>query len=418
MKIVNKKINGINVTFIKTNKFKSIYGSLIFKSIVTKEKMTYGALLRNVLMESTKKYNTNEKLNINTLENYDAYYSAENARIGNYYFNRFNFSTLEDKYTKEDNLKNVLDTFCEIVFNPNVNGDGFDEESFKTNYERLKLSIEKRKENQRSYAEERMLKCLDQNMAYTFDKDMDVLNSITKESLYDYYKDMINNSNVSLIIVGNIEDENAFNDIVNKIKNNKEFDKDLYISNDDLNASYKDIKETGYGTQNVLYLVCYLKNMNAYELNYVMPLYRIILGGSGNSRLFDNVREKNSLAYYCFARLEKDDNLLEIITGIEKENYEKSLKIIKEELKKMDKITNEELEAAKKEFISSLLESGDYIENLASRYHIEVMYDLPNIDEFIKKISEVTKEEVESINKKVILKLSYFLKEGEKDGRD
>ena len=418
MKIVNKKINGINVTFIKTNKFKSIYGSLIFKSIVTKEKMTYGALLRNVLMESTKKYNTNEKLNINTLENYDAYYSAENARIGNYYFNRFNFSTLEDKYTKEDNLKNVLDTFCEIVFNPNVNGDGFDEESFKINYERLKLSIEKRKENQRSYAEERMLKCLDQNMAYTFDKDMDVLNSITKESLYDYYKDMINNSNVSLIIVGNIEDENAFNDIVNKIKNNKEFDKDLYISNDDLNASYKDIKETGYGTQNVLYLVCYLKNMNAYELNYVMPLYRIILGGSGNSRLFDNVREKNSLAYYCFARLEKDDNLLEIITGIEKENYEKSLKIIKEELKKMDKITNEELEAAKKEFISSLLESGDYIENLASRYHIEVMYDLPNIDEFIKKISEVTKEEVESINKKVILKLSYFLKEGEKDGRD
>ena len=418
MKIVNKKINGINVTFIKTNKFKSIYGSLIFNIIKTKEKMTYGALLRNVLMESTKKYNTNEKLNINTLENYDAYYSAENARIGNYYFNRFNFSTLEDKYTKEDNLKNVLDTFCEIVFNPNVNGDGFDEESFKTNYERLKLSIEKRKENQRSYAEERMLKCLDQNMAYTFDKDMDVLNSITKESLYDYYKDMINNSNVSLIIVGNIEDENAFNDIVNKIKNNKEFDKDLYISNDDLNASYKDIKETGYGTQNVLYLVCYLKNMNAYELNYVMPLYRIILGGSGNSRLFDNVREKNSLAYYCFARLEKDDNLLEIITGIEKENYEKSLKIIKEELKKMDKITNEELEAAKKEFISSLLESGDYIENLASRYHIEVMYDLPNIDEFIKKISEVTKEEVESINKKVILKLSYFLKEGEKDGRD
>lgn len=418
MNVINKNINGINVTFIKTNKFKSVYGSLIFKSIVTKEKMTYGALLRNVLMESTKKYNTNEKLNINTLENYDAYYSAENARIGNYYFNRFNFSTLEDKYTKEGNLKNVLDTFCEIVFNPNVNGDAFDEESFKINYERLKLSIEKRKENQRSYAEERMLKCLDQNMPYTFDKDMDVLNSITKESLYDYYKDMINNSNVSLIIVGNIEDENAFNDIVNKIKNNKEFDKDLYISNDDLNASYKDIKEIGYGTQNVLYLVCYLKNMNAYELNYVMPLYRIILGGSGNSRLFDNVREKNSLAYYCFARLEKDDNLLEIITGIEKENYEKSLKIIKEELKKMDKITDEELDVAKKELISSLLESQDYIENLASRYHIEVMYDLPNIDEFIKKISEVTKEEVENINKKVVLKLSYFLKEGEKDGRD
>ncbi len=418
MKIINKNINNIDVTYIKTNKFKSIYGSLIFKSLVTKEKMTYGPLLRNVLMESTKKYNTNEKLNINTLENYDAYYSAENSRIGNYYFNRFNFSTLEDKYTKEGNLKNVIDTFCEILFNPNADDDGFDDESFKINYERLKLFLEKRRENQRSYAEERVLKNLEEKMPYTFDKDMDVLNRITKKSLYDYYKDMINNSNVSLIIVGNTPDDDLFNVITDKIKHNKKFNEQLYISNDDLNTDYKDIKEVGYGTQNVLYLVCYLKKMNSYELNYVMPLYRIILGGSGNSRLFDTVREKNSLAYYCFARLEKDDNLLEIITGIEKENYQKALKIIKEELKKMDKITKEELSVAKKELVSSLLESRDYIENLASRYHIEVTYDLPNIDEFVKKINEVTKEEIEKINKKIILKLSYFLKEGEKDGRD
>lgn len=418
MNVINKNVNGINVTFIKTNKFKSVYGSLIFKSIVTKEKMTYGPFLRNVLLESTKKYDTNEKLNINTLENYDAYYSASNGRTGNYFFNVFSFACLEDKYTEEGNLKKVIDTFCEIVFDPNVKDNAFDKYSFDINYDRLKLSIEKRKENQRSYAEERMLKHLDSEKPYTFDKDLYVLSKITRKSLYEYYQDMINNSEVSLIVAGNVEDEAVFNDIINKIKNNKKFDKDLYISNDDLNADYNDIKETGYGTQNVLYLVCYLKNMNAYELNYVMPLYRIILGGSGNSRLFDNVREKNSLAYYCFARLEKDDNLLEIITGIEKENYEKSLKIIKEELKKMDKITDEELDVAKKELISSLLESQDYIENLASRYHIEVMYDLPNIDEFIKKISEVTKEEVENINKKVVLKLSYFLKEGEKDGRD
>lgn len=418
MCVINKNINGINVTFIKTNKFKSIYGSLIFKSLVTKEKMTYGALLRSVLMESTKKYDTNEKLNINTLENYDAYYAASNARMGNYYFNRFDFSTLEDKYTKEGNLKNVLDTFCEIVFNPNVNAGSFNEESFKINFERLKLSIEKTKENQRSYAEERLLKNLNQKKPYTFARDIKVLNTITKETLYDYYKDMINNSNVSLIIAGNIEDESIFDDVIYKIKNNKAFNEELYISNDDLNDDYKDIKESGYGTQNVLYLVCYLKKMNAYELNYVMPLYRIILGGSGNSRLFDNVREKNSLAYYCFARLEKDDNLLEIITGIEKENYQKSLKIIKEELKKMNKITDEELLVAKKELISSLLESLDQIGNLVSRYHIEITYNLPNIDEFIKRIDKVTKEEVENINKKIDLKLSYFLKEGEKDGKN
>ena len=158
--------------------------------------------------------------------------------------------------------------------------------------------------------------------------------------------------------------------------------------------------------------------MSEYELNYVMPLYRIILGGSGNSRLFDSVREKNSLAYYCFARLEKDDNLLEIITGIEKENYQRAVKIIKEELKKMEKITDEELNTAKKELISSLLESMDYIDNIVARYHNEKLFGLPNVNDFIKKLNGVTKEEVENVSKRVILKLSYFLKESDSDGRN
>lgn len=418
MNIINKNINGVEISFIKTSKFKSVFGTLIFKSEVTKEKMTYGPLLRSVLLESTKKYDTNEKLNINTLENYDAHYSAANSRIGNYYFSRFDFSTLQDKYTKEGNLKNVINTFCEIIFNPNVSDGMFDKYAFKTNYDRLKLSMEKIKENQRSYAEERILKHLDKKKPYTFYKDLDVLNSITEKSLYDYYKDMINNSNVCLIIVGDIEDETVFYDIAYKIKSSKSFDKELYISNDDLALDYEDIKEVGFGSQNVLYLVCYLLSLSEYELNYVMPLYRIILGGSGNSRLFDNVREKNSLAYYCFARLEKDDNLLEIITGIEKDNYKKTIKIVKEELKKMDEVTDEELEMAKKELTSSLLESQDYIGNLALRYHSEKIYNLPRTDEFIKKINAVSKKEVESVNKKVVLKLSYFLEEGEKYGNN
>lgn len=418
MNVISKNVNGINVTFIKTNKFKSIFGTLYFKSKITKEKMTYGPLLRNVLLESTKKYDTNEKLNINTLENYDAYYSASNGRTGNYFFNVFSFACLEDKYTEEGNLKRVIDTFCEIVFNPNVKDNEFNKYSFDVSCDRLRLSIEKRKENQRSYAEERILKHLDSKKPYTFDKDLDVLNKITRKSLYEYYQDVINNSEVSLIVAGNIEDETLFDDITDKIKNNTTFNDNLYISNDDIRNDYNEVRELGFGTQNVLYLVCYLKNMNEYELNYVMPLYRIILGGSGNSRLFDSVREKNSLAYYCFARLEKDDNLLEIITGIEKENYQRAVKIIKEELKKMEKITDEELNTAKKELTSSLLESMDYIDNIVSRYHNEKLFGLLSISDFLQKINEVKKEEVENVSKKVILKLSYFLREGDKGGND
>lgn len=417
MEIIKRIINNVEVTFIKTNKFKSIAGALYFTSKVTKDKITKRGFLRNVLLESTKKYDSNEKLNINCLENYDASYSAGVTRLGNYITNSFYFETLHDNYTRKGNLENVLNTFYEIIFNPHVDNNSFNKKSFELNYRRRKSSFERRKESQRLYAEQRILTFLNQDKAYSYDIDIETIENTTASNLYDEYKDMINNSYVKLIVVGNIDPYDCvFEKLLKDIKQNDLNKSDLYINNDDENNSYKDIAEENDGAQSVLHLLCYLKNITEYELHYVMPIYRVILGNPGASRLFDSVREKNSLAYYCFARLEKDDKLLEVIAGVSNNNYEKALKLIKEELSKMTKITEEELSNAKKELISSLLESQDSIYNVVSRRYNEEVFDLPRTDEFIDKLNNVTKEEVENIYKKVDLGLSYFLKGSENDG--
>lgn len=416
MKVIKKIINNVPVTFVKTKKFKSVVGKLYFKSRVTRENMTARALLKSVLIESTKKYDTNEKLNINCLENYDAYYNASVSRLGNYITNSFFFGTLSDEYTEKGNLENVIDTFCEIVFNPNVSGNKFDEESFNLNFKRMKTSYERRMENQRSYAELRLLKHLNQDKAYSYDFDLDCLEEITPNSLYNEYLDMLSNSMISLIIVGDIdENDKVYEKILSNIKVNKEYDFDLFINNDDEDGAYKEIVEEADGTQSVLHMICYLKNITDYELHYVLPLYKSILGGNG-SRLFNTIREENSLAYYAFARLEKDDKYIDLIAGIEKENYEKSVELIKEELQKMNKITDEELDNAKKELVSALRESEDNITNVLSRKRVEEIFLLPCIDEFIRKLSNVSKEEVEQIHNKVDLKLSYFLQGCDNNG--
>lgn len=417
MKIINRIINNIPVTFVKTKKFKSVVGKLYFKSKVTRENMTTRALLKSILIESTKKYDTNEKLNINCLENYDAYYNASVSRFGNYITNSFFFGTLADDYTEKGNLENVIDTFCEMIFNPNVTDKNFDEKSFNLNFKRMKTAYERRMENQRSYAELRLLKHLNQDKAYSYDMDLECLEKTTPNSLYDEYIDMLNNSMVSLIVVGDIdENDKVYEKILSNIKVNKEYNFDLFINNDDENDEYKEIVEKAGGTQSVLHMICYLKNITDYELHYVIPLYKNILGGGGLSRLFNTIREENSLAYYAFARLEKDDKYIDLIAGIEKENYEKSVKLIKEELQKMNEITNEELENAKKDIISALKESEDNITNVLSRRRVEEIFMLPSVDEFIQKLSEVTKEEVEQVNNKVDLKLSYFLQGCDNNG--
>lgn len=414
MKIIKKIINNVPVTFIITKKFKSVAGALVFKRKITRKKFTSSSFLRILMLENTKKYNTNVKLSINAMENYDAYYGAKNRRDGNYISNVFYFKTLNDKYTEENNLSRVIDTFNEIVFNPNVNNNMFDKKTFEKKYKDIEVSIKRRKENQRIYASHRLSKLLNQNKAYSYDIELFDLKNITSESLYKDYVDMLENSCVELVLAGDISDcDKVFESIAKNVKNNKKVDDNLYISNDDEGLECKEYNEKGYGMQGVLNMVLYLKNTTFYEKNYVMPIYNVILGGGSNSRLFNSVREDNSLAYYCFSRLEKDDNLIQIIAGIEKKNEKKAIDIIKDTLNNMNNITDDEVYNAKKELKSGLISSQDDILNVISRKLIENMYNLPDCSNYIEKLNSVTKEEIININKKVFLGLIYYLEEND-----
>lgn len=68
------------------------------------------------------------------------------------------------------------------------------------------------------------------------------------------------------------------------------------------------------------------------NLSYVASVYNAILGGGANSRLFQNVREKESLAYTAGSSYLKPKNMIFIRCGIEIQNYNKALETIKVQL--------------------------------------------------------------------------------------
>ncbi len=411
MKILKREVNNVPVTIIKTDKFKQVAGRLYFKSPVSKSTITNRMMLRNMLMESCKKYDTSEKLYIKSLECYDASLYASSSRVGNYHITSFTFSTLIDKYTKEGNLKDVIDLFCEIIFNPLVSNFAFDQDTFDLIYETKKSALEKIKEDSSSYIERQVLKNLDENKAYTYMSDLKYLNKITSKSLYDDYLDMINNSSVSLILAGDIDFDNPIIDIItSKIKKNKKFDAKLLIDNDKEKIENKVITEDFLGTQNIINYVLYLKNLTDFERNYVAPLYRIILGGGVSSRLFSIIREENKLAYYSFARYEKDDSLMYIIMGIEKENFDKAYKLTNKIIDEMKNISDEEVLYAKRSYITSYMELQDKITNVIGSYNKLNLFDIKDDNELIENINKVTKEDIEKFAYKIYPHLCYFLK--------
>lgn len=411
MDVLKKKINNVLVTILKTDKFKSVAGRLYFKTLVTKEMITKRWILRSILLESCKKYNTSEKLYKKSLEEYDAYFSSSSQRVGNYEITSFCFSSLIDKYTKEGNLSEVVNTFCEIVFNPLVKNNAFDEDTFNVIIKSRKNILEKIKEDSSSYIERMVLKKLNQNKPYTFMSEIKYLDEINRENLYQDYLELLNNSEVELVLAGNIDfNSDIIKKITDNIKKNKIFNDDLLIKNDDEKESKSVIQEQGFGTQNIINQVLYLKNVNDFELNYVAPLYRIILGGGAFSRLFKVIREENSLSYYSFARLEKDDALMFVIMGIEKENFNKAYDLTLDVINGMKTVSEEEVKNAKETLITSLLETQDRILNIISVYYTSKLFKLPNNDEIIKNINKVTKKNIEEFSYKVKPGICYFLK--------
>lgn len=108
---------------------------------------------------------------------------------------------------------------------------------------------------------------------------------------------------------------------------------------------------------------------NIPNLAYIASIYNAILGGGANSRLFQNVREKESLAYTAGSNYLKQKNVIFIRCGIEIENYEKALETIKVQIENLKKgeITEEDIENAKKLIIAS-------VKSITSEQDTEITY--------------------------------------------
>ena len=129
--------------------------------------------------------------------------------------------------------------------------------------------------------------------------------------------------------------------------------------------------------------------------------------------MFQNVREKASLAYTARSNYVRQKNNIYIRCGIEIENYEKALKIIKEQLDEMKNgnFIEEDLQNAKKYMISGLQSVQDEQDSEIT-YYIgqELSGKLTTFDEYIENVNKVNIEDVRNVANKININTIYFLR--------
>jgi Zn-dependent M16 (insulinase) family peptidase len=130
---------------------------------------------------------------------------------------------------------------------------------------------------------------------------------------------------------------------------------------------------------------------------YAMSVFNEIFGGSSVSKLFMNVREKQSLCYYCYSSLSSATGTMQIGCGIKSENREKAYAEIENQLREMQKgnFDDGDIETAKRTIISGILQVSD---NPAAITAFKFRRFLAGVteteDEAIERINAVRREEI------------------------
>ena len=408
-----------NLHLINNDKFKTNTIEIDFRSRLN-DNATIRNLLKMVLLDSNNTYKTERELVKATENLYDLKLISSTSRIGTNSNIAFKLRFLDEKYTEEGMNEESILFLLDIIFNPNIKDNCFDKDIVNKNKEKLKKSIISIKDSKLKYA---LLKLFEktENMPYSKNSygSIEELEKIDEKSLYEYYKNMLKNDIIDIFVVGNIDNEKIKDILKNKFKVDT-FKKNNYnILVEELPRRKKIEKYVEYDNvnQTQLTLLCSLHNLTEYERQYVIRIYNEILGGSSNSMLFENVREKNSLCYYINSDVKAYDNILFIYSGISNENVEKATKLIKKTMKDIENgnINDEVFNSAKETITSGIIASMDNPSGIISTYYAHELVESALFEERIEKFNQVTKQDIVNVSKKISLYSMLTLEKGEEN---
>lgn len=414
--------NGITFHRINTNKFKTNLFAIFLTTKLDRETVTKNALLAAVLRRGTQKLPTQEDISKELENMYGASFDCGVEKTGDNHVMKFYLESINNDFlpTQENLSKECMEILLDVVFNPYLENGKFKQEYIDGEKENLKQIIQAKIDNKATYAYNRCIEEMYKNEPYGLYKYgyIEDLDKINAQDLYDYYTELIKEVKIDIFVSGDMNE-----DVISELKESIT-SRNLNERNANYNINKeneikekidepKTVTESMQITQGKLILgLDVLENKK--ETKYATSVYNVILGGSSNSKMFQNVREKASLAYSAGSNyLRQKDNVF-IKCGIDIPNYEKALEIIKEQLEQMKNgdFNDEDINNAQtliEASVGSVPESQD--SEITYYFAQELSDDFVSIEDYISKIKAVNKEQIVEIANKIQINTIYFLKD-------
>lgn len=409
---------GLQVHVLKTDKYKTTTLMLMMQAPLEKETVSKRALLPHVLQGGTKKWPTRQKLRVQLDDLYGARLSGDVRKSGEQHVISFFMDIANERYLKETDslLKDALEVLSDVVLQPHTEQEAFSSSVVTSEKRTLKQRIESVYDDKMRYANMRATEEMCKGEAYAIPAfgDSKSVDQITPEDLYSYYQQMLQTDLVDLYIVGDV-DEKVVTEQVKRLfqipernqTNKAAKSESTKVDEVNIVQEAQDIKQ---GKLNMGFRT----HTHYGDEDYAaMQVFNGLYGGFTHSKLFVNVREKESLAYYAASRLESHKGIMMVMAGIEFDKYDRTVEIVKEQFEKTQQgdFSDSDIEQTKSMLRNQLLETSDSASGQIELHYRKVISGADeSVDELLEQIEQVSREDIIQAAKKCELDTIYFLK--------
>ncbi|MCU6707166.1 insulinase family protein [Paenibacillus sp. J5C_2022] len=411
--------HAIRLHVLPTKRFKTFAISLFAGVPLQEDTVTPVALIPFVLRRGTASTPETIQFREKLDDLYGAGFGFDVFKRGESQILQFRMDVINDRFVSTDTslLASSIAFLGDVISNPLLDNGAFRSSYIEAEKTTLRKRLEAIVNDKIRYAAERCMEEMCAGEPYRLHPlgQRGDIEAITPSSLYKQYRDWTEQAALDLYVVGDTTLEEVQSLVARHFK----------LSNR---------QPAAYGIPHVMHDVQQVKqvvdqmDISQGKLNmglrtnigYSDPLYPAalmyngILGGFPHSKLFINVREKASLAYYASSRLDGHKGLCTIQSGIEFANYGRAVEIIKEQLQSMrdGKLSELEMNQTKAMISNHLREMQDSAyEMLAYDFNGVLTGNFRSADELLQGIEAVTPKDIMEVASRVQLDTIYFLRD-------
>lgn len=337
---------GVNIHILPTEKFQSVTLCILLRTPLDKSTVTANALLSRALLNGCSDYKTRRLIEIR-LEEIEASLSSNIIKKGEEHIIEL-FAKCSPTYIEE-----TIELLSSILLNPNFN-------NLDSSKNDLENTINSLMNNKRSYALEKCIEIMCEKEPYGINGD-GYIEDINNVDINAHYNNVITNAKIEIIAIGNIdcgEIINLFEKYIPLSPRETSFEPCNYLY---YPTAEKNVDENMDITQGKL---CVGLRMNIDPVShnwYKAIVANELFGGSASSALFMEARESESLCYYISSKLLRFKSLMIIEAGIDSENKDKVVDIIKSAF---SNISEDNIDIAKQNIINGYRISQDKPERI------------------------------------------------------